>query len=255
MTELVFKGANNLALTSSLLVAEKFGKEHKHVLDAIRNLLDTTAENSAFVENQELANMFKLIEVEQQMPVGGGVKKTPVYVMNRDGFSLLVMGFTGKKAMQFKLDYIKAFNQMEATIKASIKPKSKLEILQESVNQLVEQERRLASVEQRLNNFEKEREENGKLLLESKLSDNTVPEVSMRKKVIMLVNQYSSATNTRQQDIWHEIYKNLYYAYGISINSYKKRAKQSKLDIAEEHGFLGKMYDVISNMIKEVKVA
>lgn len=39
MNDLVFKGENNQALTSSLLVAEKFGKEHKHVLDAIRELI------------------------------------------------------------------------------------------------------------------------------------------------------------------------------------------------------------------------
>ena len=47
MNDLVFKGENNQALTSSLLVAEKFGKEHKHVLDAIRELIQGCAENSA----------------------------------------------------------------------------------------------------------------------------------------------------------------------------------------------------------------
>ena len=47
--------------------------------------------------------MFALTEVEQSMPVGGGVKKIPVYVMNRDGFTLLAMGFTGAKALAFKL--------------------------------------------------------------------------------------------------------------------------------------------------------
>jgi Rha family phage regulatory protein len=41
-----------------------------------------------------------------------------VYFMNRDGFTLLAMGFTGKKALGFKLKYIEAFNQMEETIKA-----------------------------------------------------------------------------------------------------------------------------------------
>lgn len=72
MNEIVYN-KNNQAITNSLLVAEKFGKEHKHVLGAIRNLLDTRAENSAFVENQELTSMFELVEIEQPMPVGGGV--------------------------------------------------------------------------------------------------------------------------------------------------------------------------------------
>lgn len=115
MKELVFKGKDNQALTSSLLVAEKFGKRHAEVLDAVRELIAKT-ENSTFVENQRINKMFALVEQEIPMPVGGGVKKAPLYVMNRDGFTLLVMGFTGEKALQFKLDYIEAFNKMESTI-------------------------------------------------------------------------------------------------------------------------------------------
>lgn len=116
MKELVFIN-NSQALTTSLLVAEKFGKEHKHVLEAIRILMSTKAEKSGLVDNQQLAKMFALTEREQPMPVGGGVKKTPMYVMNRDGFTLLAMGFTGEKALHFKLEYINAFNEMERKIK------------------------------------------------------------------------------------------------------------------------------------------
>lgn len=53
------------------------------------------------------------------MPVGGGVKKLPIYVMNRDGFTLLAMGFTGAKALAFKLEYMNAFNAMEQQIRQS----------------------------------------------------------------------------------------------------------------------------------------
>lgn len=53
------------------------------------------------------------------MPVGGGVKKIPVYVMNRDGFTLLAMGFTGAKALAFKLEYMNAFNAMKRQIRQS----------------------------------------------------------------------------------------------------------------------------------------
>ena len=44
-------------------------------------------------------------------------KNYPMYFMNRDGFSLLVMGFTGKKAFEWKVEYIKAFNKMESIIR------------------------------------------------------------------------------------------------------------------------------------------
>ena len=214
MNEIVFRSANDQAVTSSLLVAEKFGKEHKHVLDSIRKLIEGCAEISADPMFEETTY------VNEQ---NGQVY--PMFLMNRDGFSLLVMGFNGKKAMQFKLDYINEFNKMEKMIRDSIKPKSQLEILQMSINQLVEQERRLSSVERDIAETKKEiaemkqeRIENGKLLLEAEVSGNKVPEISMRNKIRRLVNQYAAATNTSQRDIWHDIYQNLYYAYNISIN-------------------------------------
>lgn len=95
-----------VALTNSILVAKKFGKEHKHVLDAIRELVKGCAENSA-------DPMFE--ETTYVHPQNG--QEYPMFIMNRDGFTLLAMGFTGEKALRFKLDYIKAFNAMEETIK------------------------------------------------------------------------------------------------------------------------------------------
>ena len=246
MNEIVFRGANDQAVTSSLLIAEKFGKEHKNVMQSIRNLIGGTAENSA------IAEMFS-----ESTYLNEQNKEQPMFLMNRDGFTLLAMGFTGKKAMQFKLEYIKAFNSMEAQIKASQKPKSQLEILQMSINHLVEQEHRLSSVERdvaetkkEIAEMKQERIENGKLLLEAEVSDNKVPEISMRNKIRRLVNQYSAATNTSQRDIWHDIYNNLYYAYNISINNYKEEKTQSGLDVAEKHGFLGKIFDIVSKMVK-----
>ena len=158
-----------------------------------------------------------------------------MFTMTKDGFSFLVMGYTGKKAAQFKEAYINAFNKMEAEIRSSAKPKSQLEILQMSINQLVEQEHRLSSVERdvaetkkEIEEMKQERIENGKLLLEAEVSGNKVPEISMRNKIRRLVNQYAAATNTTQRDVWHNIYQNLYYAYNISIIATRiKIAKQS----------------------------
>lgn len=91
---------NDQVVVSSRSVAENFGKQHKHVLSTIENL---KAENSA------LRNMF----YEHTYKVSGNNKTYPEYLMSRDGFSLLVMGFTGKKALEWKLRYIDAFNRME----------------------------------------------------------------------------------------------------------------------------------------------
>ena len=103
MSDLVRINSNQV-VTDSRSVAEHFGKQHKHVLEAIDNL---KAENSA------LRKMF----YETTYKVDGNNKSYKMYLMNRDGFSLLVMGFTGEKALEWKLKYINAFNEMEKTIK------------------------------------------------------------------------------------------------------------------------------------------
>lgn len=95
-----------VALTNSILVAKKFGKEHKHVLDAIRELVKGCAENSA-------DPMFE--ETTYIHPQNG--QTYPMFIMNRDGFTLLAMGFSGDKALRFKLDYMAAFNKMEKALK------------------------------------------------------------------------------------------------------------------------------------------
>ena len=94
---------NQQAVTSSQLVAEVFKKQHKDVLRAIENI---KAENCA------VTPMF----FESTYTAGTG-KAYKMYYINRDGLSLLVMGFTGKKALEWKLKYIEAFNAMEKQLK------------------------------------------------------------------------------------------------------------------------------------------
>lgn len=190
--ELVFKGENSQAQTNSLLVAEKFGKEHGDVLKAIDALMSKMSDN-------QCKGYFDDTSIEVSQP-NGGVRYSRVVVMNRDGFTLLVMGFTGKKALQFKLDYIAAFNAMENELR---KPKqmtlSEQLLMQAQFN--VEQEKRISAVEQRLDNMDKEREENGRLLLEAKLSDIPTPQQSVRSRINELVCEYARATNTAHRDV------------------------------------------------------
>jgi anti-repressor protein len=118
MNELVFKSSKGNPVTTSLIVAEIFEKEHRHVLESISNL---AADNSA-------AKFFHKSSYENRG------KQYPMYFMNQSGFSLLVMGFTGEKALQFKIRFIEAFNAMEAKLKeANPTTLSKLEILQMAI--------------------------------------------------------------------------------------------------------------------------
>ena len=99
--------ADGQPVTTSLKVAEVFGKQHKHVIEAIRKLE---------IPKEVSEPNFRLSSYEQHQP-NGGTKSCPMYQITRDGFTLLAMGFTGKKAMEFKIAYIQAFNAMEAELK------------------------------------------------------------------------------------------------------------------------------------------
>lgn len=98
---------NNQLVTDSKNVAEHFGKRHKNIIQNIENL--TSAENSANLD--KINSMF----YESTAPDKYG-REQKMYYMNRDGFSLLVMGFTGKKALEWKLKYIEAFNAIEKKV-------------------------------------------------------------------------------------------------------------------------------------------
>ena len=91
-------------LTTSRKVADIFGKNHKDVLRAIDNLK---------VECPANFNRLNFAPVKYKDAKG---EKRPEYLITKDGLSLLVMGFTGAKAMKFKIDFIDAFNNMEAII-------------------------------------------------------------------------------------------------------------------------------------------
>jgi Rha family phage regulatory protein len=104
MNDELVQVVNNRIVVSSRQIAEHFCKEHKHVLVSIKDIL--AAENSATKFFQESA-------------FENRGKSYPEYLMNRDGFSLLVMGFTGKEALAWKLKYIQAFNEMEQKLKGA----------------------------------------------------------------------------------------------------------------------------------------
>lgn len=152
MGELVFM-QNDQALTNSLLVAEKFKKEHYHVLEVLRDLMVKT-EKSGLTENQQLNNMFVLSEYE--VPLNNGtdaIKKSPMYIMNRDGFTLLVMGFTGEKALRFKLEYIAAFNRMEKQLKQPLPAEVQMQHMEEIIllkDEIIRDKERIISLTERI---------------------------------------------------------------------------------------------------------
>ena len=117
MNDIILSTQNGEPVASSRQIAENFGKEHKNVIQAVQNLV---AENSA------AKSMFYETTFENRG------KQYPMYLMTRDGFTLLAMGFTGKAALAWKLKYIAAFNEMEKQL-AQRPPLSRSELMAQAL--------------------------------------------------------------------------------------------------------------------------
>lgn len=107
---------NGVAVVSSKSVAEIFGKRHDNVMRDIETAKVNFKELGAL--KFEETNFIKSTYRDSQN------KKQPEFLLTRDGFSYIAMGFTGKKAAQFKISYINAFNQMESFIKNLLEAKT-----------------------------------------------------------------------------------------------------------------------------------
>ncbi len=126
---------DGVAVVSSRVVAQDFGKRHCDVLRDIENLIDGVE------GTQNCVDLF----IESQYQHQQNKQWYKEYLLTRDGFSLLVMGFTGKEALQWKLKYIEAFNKMEETIKqaaanpyANLSPELQMLIKLEQGQQVLE---------------------------------------------------------------------------------------------------------------------
>lgn len=104
--ELVVLNDKKEPTTTSIMVADHFGKQHKNVMQSIRNITEPLEDSNGL--NFQLK--------DKMVTVGYGQKKMPVYEMNRKGFMILVMGFTGDKALKFKNDFVDAFDGMEKAL-------------------------------------------------------------------------------------------------------------------------------------------
>lgn len=96
---------DGILTVSSREVSKSFNKQHGHILRDI----DILIENMGSIQNW--SGYFIPSEYQDQQ-----MKNRKEYLLTKDGFSLLVMGFTGSKALDWKLRYIEAFNKMEESL-------------------------------------------------------------------------------------------------------------------------------------------
>lgn len=185
---------NEHAVTTSLRVAEVFGKQHKDVLRAVKSL-----DCSEDFHKRNFALMQKSIKIGN-----GAERKSPMYYITRDGFMFLVMGFTGKTAAKWKEAYIKAFNEMEAKIRA------------EQMAKAIEEHDRKEAIE-----YEKllEREEREEAAIDARVA--AMPPAKSRKR-------QAEPQTTEQQTATAED--------GIIIEDYNGRRVVSSLTLAKLQG-------------------
>lgn len=155
MNELVFRGQNDQVCTSSFKVAEFFEKNHPDVVRSIDRLRDKL-QSTDFQCDAKMSSEIIFEEHFEDIPQpNGGTKKGKFFIMNKDAFTLLAMGFTGKKVLEFKIAYINEFNKMEAELKSQqTKQLSAAESLLQSVQLLVAHERQLAILEHNQKNMQ-----------------------------------------------------------------------------------------------------
>jgi Rha family phage regulatory protein len=125
----VFADIHDTARVDSLFVAQFFEKEHKNVLADIRKILSP---------NSGLSEDFGRLNFQPTSYTDVWNRKQTAYAMTRDGFTMLVMGYTGQKAMRFKELYIRRFNEMEQFIKTLAAARKDFPLLAENIRLLHE---------------------------------------------------------------------------------------------------------------------
>jgi len=192
---------DNKVTTTSLQVAKHFNKDHSKVLRQIRSIVDEDTQ----------AN-FGLSEY-----IDESGKRNNCYIIDRDGFVLLAMGFTGKKAMQFKKDYIKAFNQMQAQLANPVQELTRKQILTLALE-----------AEEKVEQLEKEVKAKDKVIEDQNKLHNSM--------LTMKATQTRTALKALKDDI------------GVEINTYVNRL-YPELSYRERHIKCHKEYAHSTGMI------
>ena len=125
LVEIKRLGKEEVTTTTSLDVAETFEKEHRRVLQDIREL--------------RCSEEFRLHHFVQSSYENSQGKNQPMYLMTRDGFALLVMSYTGELAMKFKETYIKQFNAMEKALRDKDRERDKSIAVRQALTKALQQ--------------------------------------------------------------------------------------------------------------------
>lgn len=219
---------NGNLVVSSREIARNFEKRHDNVLKDIDDLIKGAPQKLGylFIKSEYVHEQNKQVYRE--------------FLLTRDGFTLLAMGFTGKKALEWKLKYIEAFNKMEQALKEKDKP---LEIdssfLYKLAGQLEEKEKQIAL---------QQREIEHKTEVIKGVTDDI--DIYTKRNVLNKVVRYKGANFAER---WNELYERFREVYsidlkarceGYNLKQAKQKDKLSTIKYAEKFGHIDNLYKI-----------
>lgn len=218
---------------SSVEIAELTGMRHSDVMRAIRNM------EPAWIKVN--GRNFALVDYTDKKG-----EKRPCYGLNKTECLYIATKFNDEARAKLVLRW----EELE-TEKLKTPTLSSAEIILQIAQFNVAQERRLSTVEQNLNTVIEEKKQSEFDLDYLPVSDDPMPGMNLRKKILAIVNTYQRSTQMAHRTLWDSIYKKLYYNYGVAIQRCKKINKsETWLEVAERKGHLEKIYSIVSELVK-----
>lgn len=227
----IFKTGDEVKM-SSREIAELTGKQHGHVMRDIRNMEPAWEKVNG--------SKFGLVEYLDSK----GEKRPEYQLTKREVLYVATKWNDEARAM-----LILRWEELE---KQNSKPLTQAELILVQAQALVDMERKINSVEAKVDRIVKAQEDVMAQLEAIPLVDGEIPEQSARSKVNELVRHYSYISGVGYREVWNSIYKVLLYNYGINVSGIKAiKPNESKFDKAIRVGHLDTIHLVISEMIRE----
>lgn len=241
---------NNRPVTDSLTVAESFGKEHRRVMQDIRDL--------------ECSEEFRLHHFVPSSYKNKQQRNMPCVIMTEQGFAFLVMGYTGREAAQFKEMYINEFERMRSTLNKPALPTNPVDLVLYQADMfkaiavaMAENQQKVAELETKVETVALETS-NQLNDLRKGLVDIDAP---LRTDLQALITDYSTLTGKNHRDAWHFLYDNLNSRNRCNIQRrYENRLKKDpnykgkKLDIIEEMRLLPDAIRFMKAVVENLKL-
>lgn len=227
----IFKTGDEVKM-SSREIAELTGKQHGHVMRDIRNMEPAWEKVNG--------SKFGLVEYLDSK----GEKRPEYQLTKREVLYVATKWNDEARAM-----LILRWEELE---KQNSKPLTQAELILVQAQALVDMERKINSVEAKVDRIVKAQEDVMAQLEAIPLIEGEIPEQSARSKVNELVRHYSYISSISYREVWNSIYKVLLYNYGINVSGIKAiKPNESKFDKAIRVGHLDTIHLVISEMIRE----